>query len=345
MLGNLVNHHDAVRIVRKVGRGHAVGIFEKISVRGTARVVAHFSTVDPSMREWWAIPAVNRRWNNFASGDPSVSFPQHVARKWLAGRSDLRALSLGSGAGGNEIIWAGLGIFDHITGIEISPEPVDHATRRAKELGLDDTLSFRAADVRELAGLEEKFDVILGLQSLHHFDRLDDTMELIADLLTPKGLLVVDEFVGPTRFQWTSSQIRAANSMLAMLPDERRRLPDGRIKRKVTRPSLMSMRLDDPSEAVDASNLLPALRRRFTVLEEMPYGGTVLHLALSGIAQNFLDEDPDTLELLERCFAAEDAALPQLGHDFVYLVCEPSAGANPPGIRTAQPDGLSGWPT
>lgn len=323
MFGNLINRHDALRVGRKLRRGQLDKLVSKVRVRGTDRVVTHWSAVDPSLQEWWAVPAVVSRWNAFASGDPEVGFPQHVAKTWLAGRSGLRALSLGCGTGGNEVIWAGTGAFEQITGVDISPDRIEHATGQAKELGLDHVLSFRAADVAELLRAGETYDIVLGLQSLHHFDRLDETMDLIAGLLNPGGLLIVDEFVGPTKFQWTDGQLRAVDALLAELPEDRRRLADGRLKRRAVRPSLLSMRLDDPSEAVDAARLLPALRSRYRVLEERPYGGTVLHVALSGIAQNFRDDGPATAELVERCFAAEDAVLAELGHDFVFMVCEP----------------------
>ncbi|MGE7432955.1 class I SAM-dependent methyltransferase [Kitasatospora sp. NPDC001175] len=323
MFNNLVNRHDVYRVGRKLRRGQLDRLVSKVRIRGTERVVAHWSAVDPSLQEWWAIPAVVRRWNTFASGDPEIGFPEYVADRWLAGRSGLRALSLGCGTGGNEVIWARLGVFEHITGIDISPDRIAYATGRAKELGLDDVLGFRTADVRELLQAGEKYDIVLGLQSLHHFDRLDRTMDRIAGLLNPGGLLIVDEFVGPTKFQWTSGQLRAVDRLLAGLPPERRRLADGRIKRRAVRPSLLSMRLDDPSEAVDAARLLPAIRNRYRVLEERPYGGTVLHVAFSGIAQNFRDGGEEEARLIERCFAAEDAVLPSLGHDFVFMVCEP----------------------
>ena len=328
MFSNLVNRHDAARVIRKVGHGHLRSVMDRARVRGTDRVVAHWSVVEPSLQQWWAIPAVSSRWNTFASGDPEISFPQHVANTWLARRGGLKALSLGSGTGGNEVAWAKLGVFGHITGVDISPERVAYATQQAKELDLEDVLSFQVADAQALLSAGEKYDVILGLQSLHHFQHLDETMRLIAGLLKPDGLLVIDEFVGPTKFQWTSPQLDAANALLATLPAERRRMADGKIKRRVIRPSLMSMRLDDPSEAVDSANLLPAVRRWFTVLEERPYGGTVLHIAFSGIAQNFLDEDPATSELINQCFDAEDSALPHLGHDFYFLVCSPKETAD-----------------
>jgi hypothetical protein len=73
----------------------------------------------------------------------------------------------------------------------------------------------------------------------------------------------MDEYVGPSRFQWTSGQMRAANALLGALPEGHRTQRDGQIKRRVVRPSRLSMRLDDPSEAVESSGLMPALRRHF----------------------------------------------------------------------------------
>lgn len=325
MLSNLVNRHDAVRLARKLGQGQVSRVADKFRIRGTNRVVIQWSSVSRLPQQWWDIPAVIRRWNTFASGDPDISFPQYVAETWLAHKTGLRALSLGCGTGHREIVWAKLGIFDQLIGIDISPEPVEYASAQAESLGLDGVLSFRVANFREILHSGEKYDVVLGLHSLHHFDQIDETMRLISKLLKPGGFLIFDEFVGPTRFQWTSEQVRAANALLAALPSERRVQHDGNIKRRVIRPSLLSMHLSDPSEAVESSDLLPALRRWFAILEELPYGGTVLHIALSGIAQNFLDDDPVTAQLIQQCFNAEDQALPKLGHDFIFAVCTPKA--------------------
>jgi 2-polyprenyl-3-methyl-5-hydroxy-6-metoxy-1,4-benzoquinol methylase len=323
VFGNLVNRHDATRLARKLQRLEGGRVMAKLRVRGQARVVAHWADIDPSMQEWWAIPAVQQRWNTFASGDRAVTFPMHVARTHLADRSGLRALSLGCGTGGNEINWARLGVFEQIIGVDISPERIDAANAEAKRQGLDDRLLFRVADAHELIRNNETYDVVLGLHSLHHFDELDKTMVHVAQLTDPKGFLVVDEFVGPTRFQWTAAQLAAANELLAELPPERRRTVDGRIKHRAIRPSRMAMILDDPSEAVDADRLLPAIRANFDVVEELPYGGTVLHVALSGISQNFLADDAETRALVERCFRFEDEHLAELGNDFAFMVCSP----------------------
>ncbi|WP_405578401.1 class I SAM-dependent methyltransferase [Streptomyces sp. NBC_01190] len=323
MLNNLVNRHDADRLLRKVRRLELNPVVAKLRVRGGARVVEHWTEVEPSMTEWWAVPAVVKRWNLLMTGDADTSFPAHVASKHFAPRDDLHGLSLGCGTGGNELIWARTGAFALLEGVDVAAARIEFATKTAAEQGLADVLRFRVADVERMTADGERFDVLLGLQSLHHFDQLALTLPRLAELLRPDGVFVIDEFVGPTRFQWTDRQLAAANELLAHLPEERRRLADGRIKRRVVRPSRMAMVLDDPSEAVDAAALLPAVRRTFDVVEERPYGGTVLHIALSGIAHNFLGQDAETLALLDRAFAAEDEALPEVGHDFVAMVCRP----------------------
>jgi 2-polyprenyl-3-methyl-5-hydroxy-6-metoxy-1,4-benzoquinol methylase len=326
VLSNLINRHDAVRLYRKLRQGHLRQIADKVATPGPQRVMDFWSAPGPGAGQvqWDDIPAVRRRWHTFDGLE--TGFAEQVTRRWLSGRSGLRALSLGCGPGDRELEWARLGVFAQITGVDIAPEQIERATTNAKEAGLDDALSFHVADaraaLREAAG---QYDVVLALDSLHHFSHLEEITRLTARALGPGGLLIMDEYVGPSRFQWPRGQMRAANALLGALPEGHRTQRDGQIKRRVVRPSQLSMRLDDPSEAVESSRLMPALHRHFAILEEHPYGG-ILHLALHGIAHNFLaEDDPATIQALRLCLSAEDQALTRLGHDFTYAVCSPLA--------------------
>ncbi|MEC3998835.1 hypothetical protein VSR01_37275 [Actinacidiphila sp. DG2A-62] len=80
MFNNLVNRHDADRLLRKVRRLELNPVVAKLRVRGGARVVEHWTEVEPSLTQWWAIPSVIRRWNRLMTGDPDLSFPRYVAR-------------------------------------------------------------------------------------------------------------------------------------------------------------------------------------------------------------------------------------------------------------------------
>jgi len=63
LFSNLINQHDAVRVIRKVGHGNLGSILDRTRVRGRDRVVAHWPVVEPSLQQWWAIPAVSSRRN------------------------------------------------------------------------------------------------------------------------------------------------------------------------------------------------------------------------------------------------------------------------------------------
>jgi SAM-dependent methyltransferase len=340
VLGNLVNRDDAGRLYRKLRQGQIGRIGGRLRVRGQDRVLTRWAEADPALEkvQWDEIPAVRRRWLNIGTGGTEVLFPEHMARTWLAGRPGLRALSPGCGTGVWEIDWARLGVFENITGIDISPKQIERASQLAKDAGLDDVLSYRVADARQVLREEEgQLDAVLVMQALHHFRRVEETMELIARALRPGGLLIFDDYVGPSKYQWTKAQMRAANALLAGLPAERRVQNDGRVKRRVLRPSLLSMRLDDPAEAAESAALMPSLRRHFSVVEEHSYG-SILPLALQEIAHNFMADDPATARLVERCIAAEEQALARVGPNFVLAVCRPHGQpgtGSPAGSTTA----------
>jgi 2-polyprenyl-3-methyl-5-hydroxy-6-metoxy-1,4-benzoquinol methylase len=321
VLRNLVNRHDAVWLYCEIRQGQWRRIGERVSSRGRSRVLARWSDTGPSgdHADWLSVPAIWRRWGTLANG--TTSFPEHVANTWLAGQPPLQAISLGCGTGEKEIEWARLGVFEHLTGIDISPARIERAQQLAKEAGLDDVLSFRVADIRDVGNGDEQFDVVLALESLHHLSRLQRTLASIATLLGPNGLLIVDDYVGPSRRQCTRAQMRVGDDLLAELLPRWREQANGRIKRRVVKPSLLSMWLDDPSEAAESRKLLSALRRNFTIVEEHSRG-RVLHLALHGVAHNFLGDDPATRRVVERCLAVEEDAA-HLGPDFVFAVCRP----------------------
>ena len=91
------------------------------------------------------------------------------------------------------------------------------------------------------------------------------------------------------------------------------------------------MMLLDPSEAVEASSILPLLERHFEIIERRDYGGTILHMLFDDIAANFLGDgqetDDETQRLLDLCFQIEDTLLEQgdLQSDFALLICKAPA--------------------
>jgi 2-polyprenyl-3-methyl-5-hydroxy-6-metoxy-1,4-benzoquinol methylase len=327
MLHNLVNRHDAGRAYRKIAAGDLGAVAAKLRGSSRDRVVRQWNDTAPEPTQWWSIPAVRRRWNQLMTGDERIDFPAHVAANFLSG-SGLRALSLGCGLGGRELRWAELGVFEKIDAFDIAPATGAAAAARAHDAGYADVVDFEVRDVTTLDD-ERRYDVVLAEHSLHHLAPMPDVVSKIAGMLEPGGLFVVDEFVGPQRFQWTRRQIAEAQMVLDAFPDSYKVISPGVSKRRIVRPSKLWMLLTDPSEAIDSARIRPVLHEQLEVVEERPYGGAVLHLALADIAQNFLDDSPETNHVLGAAFEAEDRLMASgaVGSDFTAFVCRTRAGA------------------
>ena len=102
----------------------------------------------------------------------------------------------------------------------------------------------------------------------------------------------------------------------------------------------------DPSEAIRSADILRALHAEFEILERRDIGGTLGHLALGDIAQNFDVAEGEHVRHLRRLFSLEDHLIKKgtIGSDFVVLTAVPrrldvpgeeaSGGA---GVRVANP--------
>ena len=210
---------------------------------------------------WMAHPLIRRAINTRVSGDPDV-WPVTALRRRL-GRSAGACLSIGCGTGGLERSIADEGISRDVTGIDIGEAPLAEARRLAG----DRPIRYRVADAWSfLREHPASFDAIFFHGSLHHFDRLDALMDLVARALRPGGFLWFDEYVGPSRDEW---------SALAMLPHN---IAYYRLPSRMRRPHLVRAPInrEDPTEAIASSDILPATARRFRIIDRRDYGGNLL---------------------------------------------------------------------
>ena len=166
-------------------------------------------------------------------------------------------LSLGCGAGHLDRILKQHGFtFRSFTGIDISEEAIDRARMLADEVKLAPTIRYAAADLNRIELPAGSCDFIYCFQSLHHIEALEHVLGQCVRALRPNGLLLVNEFVGPSRFQWTSRQLEMANQLMALLPqDLRRDLQRGGVKTGIDRPTVQHMVRHDPSEAVRSAEI------------------------------------------------------------------------------------------
>ena len=325
MIGNFINIYDIKDLLRILvhSPNKIISLGRKIVWRKESKIKKAWEHAVNPPDKWWNVPEVRKRWNYIITGDQNVNFREYIAKKYLS-KGSLNALSLGCGYGLTELEWAKLGVFKSIDAYDLSENRIKQAAINAKQKGFSDVINFHVGDVN-LIDVKDYYDVVIAEGILHHLSLLNEALKKINKFLKPNGYLIINEFVGPTRFQWTKRQLEVINGLLSIIPSKYTRLYNSNLnKPKVFKPSLLRMILSDPSEAVESSKISPLLYEAFDVLEVKEFGGTILHLLFDGIAQNFLSEDIETKFWLKICFDVEDQLLMSgdIKNDFIVVVCK-----------------------
>lgn len=266
------------------------------------------------------VPAVQRYLNRAATGEDNTPYEDYFTEVYAKSTAAPRLLSVGCGSGSHELYLAEKGPYRLVHGIDLAPGLTEKARNIARARGLNN-VKFECKNFLT-EPLQGRYDVVLFHQSLHHFSDFTFIFEkFLPEVLKPGGILVLHEYVGPDRLQWTASQLRAANRALRTLPRQRRRIfQTSFIKSQIYRPGLWRMKASDPSEAVASSQIRSALRKYTETLEEHPLGGNLLHLVLKDIAHHFCPDTKDLRREIDVLIRAEKAFLETENSDFIFGV-------------------------
>ncbi len=321
MLPAIIHPADLRTLYGKI-RNTGGAVLSKLLTGNETRVRTTWRQTRAGPTQWTAIPLIQERIRTRITGDPRINIPQYVTERYGTPETKWRALSLGCGTGRKELLWAATGAIESLDAFDISPERIAEAQRLAAQAAKADLLRFAVGDARSLQLPSGEFNLIIVEDALHHFSPLQALLERVEGWLAPGGLFVVNEFVGPNRFQWTGPQLAITNELLSSMPARFTVDPDGHPKPPVHRPGKLSMFMYDPSEAAESARILPTVCTLFDIREEKPYGGTILHLLFKDIAHHFLQPDAEAEEILHRCCTAEDEAFARgaIQSDFCFLV-------------------------
>jgi SAM-dependent methyltransferase len=117
-------------------------------------------------------------------------------------------------------------------------------------------MTFHAADA--FARPHAPYDLVYWDHALHHMLDVRKALDWSVAALAPGGLLVVNDYVGPTRLQWTRPEVRMARAyMAAAAPHLGGARP---VRYKIPLISRWRMALRDPSEAPQSDRILAAAR-------------------------------------------------------------------------------------
>ncbi len=259
------------------------------------REAAHWSRRKSAVVTWQDHPLIRKHINARVSGDPDENWLDYFADNY-ARKAFKSALNLGCGHGDLEEHAFHRGLAERFTSVDVSGDALERVRQRLPQYNL----VLRREDVNYIELQSEQYDLVSAASSLHHFTRLEHLLDQVRGSLAPGGLLLFDEFVGPSRFQWTDMQLSIINRLLRALPQRLRKdLRRGcGTKRRVHKPPTDGTGRDSPFEAARSGEIMNLVQERFRVLERRDYGGAVLHQLLDGIAGNFNIHDSGDVRIL-----------------------------------------------
>jgi len=251
---------------------------------------------EPEDRYWGSQPLVRRAINRRVTGDPNRWPMEWFAARYAPTPLPL-GLSVGCGTGLLERDILAKGLCERVEGVDFSPEAITEAERAAEEAGLARRLDYRVEDINVIRLPPARYDAVFFHGSLHHIRNVERVLGEVRSALKPGGLVFVDEYMGPSRSEWTDALWAFARSAFDALPSELKNRSELAIP----------LPMDDPSESVRSSAILPACRRLFETLEDRPYGGNVLWFIFPCLDVARLRED--RTDALSRLISLEDHLL------------------------------------
>lgn len=317
----LITIEDIRDLYLKIAQRGVLFSLSKLSLKKDVRTKTAFNSLKIDSSNWWIIPEVKERWNELITESKIKTYEEFVSKNFFQDYRSLKMVSIGSGVCSHEILFAELNPHWEITCIDFSNKLLERAEEIAKEKGVSN-IKFINENIYQSNLPNNYFDVVFFHSSLHHFRSLDEFInKIVMDKLTHRGYLIINEYVGVNRLQYSNTQIDAINQCLKLIPKSHRKLYKSPLyKKRYFGSGILRMVVADPSECVESESILPIINKYFDVVFEKPFGGNLLMPVLKDISHHFINEDrrEQNQKILKAIFEIEDQYLTTNSSDFVF---------------------------
>ncbi len=243
---------------------------------------------------WLAVPELRRRVNESLTGDPNKLYIQGFIETFKSQWPVERVLSVGCGAGDLERGVASQGIAKRVDGIDVSRKSLVEAEACARAEGLGAVIKYTVSEALEWLKQEGTYDVIFFHGVLHHLQDLEEVLGLAGERVRGgnPGLIYIDEYVGPSRDEWTDDHLKGAAHLFDKVASTDRRTPE----------AWAPIAMEDPTEMIRSSEIERVVRDTLTMVEWQPYYGNIVFPLVNAIRGSRL---PAYSELLVEAWEEE----------------------------------------
>ncbi|MGI8905472.1 MAG: class I SAM-dependent methyltransferase [Candidatus Sumerlaeaceae bacterium] len=274
---------------------------------------------------WQSHPITQAHLRYYMTGDPGRHWLSFVKDRYCPTPRD-RGLSLGCGEGSVERESIRQGVCRQMVGLDFAAAAIEIARREARSVGFQDSIRYDVADLDHITFSADTYDIIIASHSVHHLTHLEHVASELHKALKPDGILILNEYVGPSRYQWSEKAGALMNDLLRILPREKRFVARDNSYRDVILPlSHEQVIAVDPSESVRSDEILPVFEKYFVMDHRGDFGGTLLQFLLGDIIANFDENNAADRALIDLLVYFEATLIREgvLTSDFVFAVMKP----------------------
>jgi len=233
-----------------------------------------------SDKYWNDLELVKRYKNKLTTGKENLHWIDDILirfRKFVPFKS---ALIVGCGNG-----WLERKLFDLGIGLEFDSFDISKKyIQEAKEKRGKRPINYFIEDVNEMESIEnDRYDVVFNFAIIHHATKVEFVMKKLSQVLKKTGLLFNEEYVGPSRNQYSNEHLEIMLNVMSNLPEYLR-------SKYPLRPHIMNFRIE-PTEAIYSDQILPSIKKYFDIVYERNLNGGIAYQILWNNIDKFEDKD------------------------------------------------------
>lgn len=286
--------------------------YERRSLEESRRFALDINVHDlPPIFHYWSNTHLRPMLETFGFSSPDDLYVSHIARRCAGGGLEVLCLSIGAGncdtelRVGQELRRRGLKNW-HVTCLDLVPEMLERGRAAADAQQLSSHFSFLCVDINQWEQREQRYDVVLANQCLHHFVELESVFDRVAVLLRDGGNFLTSDMIGRNGHQrWPEARVEVERFW--------EELPAAyRYNQQLQRHEDAFLDWDCSSEGFEgirSQDILPLLRDRFGFELFLGFGNVIDPFIDRSFGWNFNADAEWDRDFIDRVHAADEAGL------------------------------------